>query len=218
MCLIIVKPLGTPMIDEILKVTKEAASSNQDGYGFCYKPNAHYANQLYVDKGYMEVDKMITAIEKLNVTDDDELMIHLRMATTGKVMPLNTHPFVVSDKNYELNTLCTSTNKPVVAHNGWFTIKTEEDYSDTWSWVKNVLSKEANFNALTDETLNFNPEKVKEILGYTSKVGIMFPDQNLQLIGNGWVESKGVFYSNSSYKYHLNKSVANAYYQEYYGD
>lgn len=215
MCLIIVKPLGTPMIDDILKVVKGASKSNSDGFGFSLKSDYLTESSLYLDKGYMDVDSMIKAIESLNIDDSDELMIHLRMATHGKVMPTNTHPFIVTDNETELNTLTGAVNKPIVAHNGYFSITCEKDYSDTWTWVKNKLSNQMIFDAITDMTTEFNPNVIKNHVGYSNKIAIMFPDKDIQLIGNGWVEDNGVFYSHGGYKYHLKNTNVNEC-QDYY--
>lgn len=212
MCLIIVKPLGTPMTDDILKVAKGASRNNRDGFGYALKSEAHKESSLYLDKGYMDVDNMISAIEKLKIDENDELMIHLRMATHGKVMPKNTHPFIVTDNITELDTLQGVVNKPIVAHNGWFDITCHSDYSDTWTWVRNTLSKPGVFDAIIDTSMNFDPKVLKDELGYGNKLAIMFPDMEIQLIGNGWEEHNGVFYSNFGYKTHLkSNTLTNAY-------
>lgn len=40
---------------------------------------------VHVEKGFFKFDELMAAIEKANLKDEDELVIHHRIGTSGKV-------------------------------------------------------------------------------------------------------------------------------------
>lgn len=211
MCLIIVKPFGVNMLPEIFDVIKGASTTNRDGFGFASKTLT--SNHIYIDKGYMDVDKIIDRLKLLKYNEDDELVIHLRARTDGKISPQNCHPFVVSDNENILNTLEGMTKLPVLAHNGMINIKTIGDYSDTWTWVKTVFSNPNINKAFLDSGKDYDARVVQKWFPH-GKLAILSPESEVQLIGS-WQEKNGVYYSNSGYSYYVKHSKKSTVEQSY---
>lgn len=202
MCLITVCPKGTSKNMEILEgFIRNGASSNSQGSGFAYKKNNETG--VYINKGFFLVDDLIAAIEKLNLDDEDELIIHHRISTHGKVDKFNTHPFVVSEKQDEIIYLKGKVNKPVFAHNGIFSEYGDRnsDFSDTYHFCKRFLSIPKITNLLTRDPFLFE-STFDRIIGH-QKLVFLFPekDKELYIVNvDSFTEDGGYYHSNGGYK------------------
>lgn len=90
MCIAIRRPKGKALPKRILLNCWE---NNPDGAGFMYAENG----VLVVDKGFMKWKAFWKAIRPHLFTDDKELVVHFRIATSGKVDYENCHPHMIHD-------------------------------------------------------------------------------------------------------------------------
>ena len=90
MCIAIYKPADKNISKRILG---RCWNNNNDGAGFMYAKD----DRLYVDKGYFEFKKFWKAIRPHILDDPKALVIHFRIATSGKVDAENCHPFLIND-------------------------------------------------------------------------------------------------------------------------
>lgn len=199
MCLISVCPKGTKKYsDEVIQFIKVGVSSNRDGSGFMFKRDGE--SLINVKKGYKSAKELLDAIKEANLNDNDELVIHHRIGTSGKKIATNNHPFVVSRDHETIININCITDKPCLVHNGvfWGLDRYEElnpDFSDTYAFVRYVMSN-------TLELLNNDKhlfEKVfSDILGY-NKVCLLMPNKDLIMLGK-FVEENGYYHSHSGFK------------------
>lgn len=87
MCQAIVKPAGISIEKRILK---NAWDDNPNGAGMAIRKAD---GSVVVAKGYMKFKKFWQAYKKV---ESQDLLIHFRLATTGKVDGANCHPFVIA--------------------------------------------------------------------------------------------------------------------------
>ena len=199
MCLISVCPKGTPKYtDEVKEFIQNGFNSNKDGSGFMYKKEGEYF--VHVEKGFFKFDELMAAIEKANLKDEDELVIHHRIGTSGKVSKENTHPFVISHVHETVCSISIKTNKACLVHNGYFSdiyeyMSKNPDFSDTYAFTRYIMPNVIDF--YVQETKMFK----KAFLGIvgTSKICVLFPYRNLVMMGN-FTEDNGYFHSNGGYK------------------
>lgn len=199
MCLVSVLPKGTVKFsDEVVSFIKNGAESNNQGSGYAFKKSG--SNLINVNKGFFNVDALIEAYKNENLEVDDEVIIHHRIGTQGRIDDENCHPFVVSSDLKECVQIQTTTDKPVLAHNGMFRNLTKYDvngYSDTFSFANGLMSIPQIMDLYMNNKSEF--EKLfKDILGY-SKVVFLFPDRDLMMSGE-FHEDNGYYHSNSGYK------------------
>jgi len=202
MCLISVAKKGTQKnTKEVYDFIRSGAEYNTDGSGFMYKrPNE---GVVHIDKGYFNIQAMIDKLASLNLTEDDELVIHHRTGTSGKISPENTHPFVISDIPLEVEAVNLSIDKPAMVHNGMFSYIHElmwrnKDFSDTYAFARYVLGNKNLLNLYKEDPEYFQ-FIFKGCIG-TDKICILFPeaDRDLEMIGR-FIEHNGYFHSNSGY-------------------
>lgn len=202
MCLITICPKGTlKYSDAVTTYIKNGFETNKDGSGYMYKKEG--SNKVVLSKGYFNLDKMMEALKEEDLQVNDELAIHHRTGTSGESNDVNTHPFVVSDRHNEvIATDYTTSKRPVLMHNGTFRAITfyqnlDKDYSDTYAFVRHVMSSVHIQNLLdTDEKLFTTV--LNEILN-NSRVVLFYPDKDMKKIGN-FIEDEGYFHSNVGYK------------------
>lgn len=199
MCLISCFPSGTKKYsDDVIKYIKSGAASNTCGSGFMFKRSG--SNIIGVRKGYFNVDDLLNEYKTLKFKDEDEIVVHHRIATSGKTNDLNTHPFVISQ---DLNT-CTTVNGdftlPCLAHNGVFGDYTVRgsDYSDTCHFTREFMAI-PEVNMLLERDLDLFKKIFKENIGTWNKVAVLSPYSGLKMIGN-FTEDNGYYHSNGGYK------------------
>lgn len=199
MCIIVYKPQGITMPKN--SILENCFDSNPDGAGFMYQD--HNSNKVIINKGFMTFNSLIIAIQslksELDITAID-LILHFRYATQGSISPGNCHPFPITKKVKELKELQIS-SKMAMVHNGiinfctdYHTNKTKRQaiLSDTQIFIKNYLAK------MNNSTL-FNPAVLALIEESTGSKFVFMDANRTELIGN-FIEDKGIYYSNSTYK------------------
>lgn len=199
MCLISVLPKGTKKYgEEVEAFITSGFKSNRDGSGFMYKRNDD--DKICVKKGYFNLDEMLQDILSAKLNDDDELVIHHRIGTSGLKSPENTHPFVISHDPDEISSTDIITTNSVLVHNGIFrgTYEYEKlngDFSDTYAFVRYYMANGIEW--FKNDTKSFL-RALDGIIGY-SKLCVLFPDRDLIMTG-GFTEDNGYYHSNAGYK------------------
>lgn len=119
MCLIIHKPVGAVIPEELLAA---AAAHNPDGWGLM---GFDVSSRLLLEKhAVVDVAELIDTEHRLR---DAEYVLHLRRQTRGGSGIDNVHPFKVTDGVY-------------LMHNGTFRIPSRvHGRSDTWHFVTELL-------------------------------------------------------------------------------
>lgn len=205
MCLAIFKPKGVPCDEFLYEGIRNSAKGNRDGLGFALKRGGklHIKKGLYQNEsesGY-DIEKFINDIKDQEVGIDEELMVHLRMATMGKVTDINCHPFTCSKSILECTAPNTITDKPALIHNGGFNDfkRTQPDLSDTFEVTNQYFSEMALLHLARTNPELFR-KLIKPIVGH-NKVVLMFPQEkyNTILLGEFQID-KGIYFSNGSYK------------------
>ena len=85
MCVIIVKPVGKVIPEEILK---RSCTLNKDGYGFCAWEEKNPMNLFYT----LNADEFLAKVAEFN-NEKSLLIMHCRLSTGGGVSLQNCHPF-----------------------------------------------------------------------------------------------------------------------------
>lgn len=191
MCIIACKPSGVAMPD--IKTLRHCWEGNNDGAGISYWKVG--MDKVEIIKGFMKFNKLRQAVNDLNFTQEDIVVIHFRYATHGLVDGGNTHPFPLSAKIEELRS-CQWQGECAISHNGVFgSMPCHETLSDTQKFISGIMCNEAIIN-------NLDNKAVQELLGgycgSSSKLAILRPGK-LLMIGH-FIEDKGLFYSNHDYK------------------
>lgn len=99
-----------------------AWKSNTDGFGLAYGDG----RQVQIRKGAMTPEEMLALIASCPDLTDLPVILHLRLATAGKVDPGNCHPYPISGSASRLRTTTLSCGA-AIAHNGHI-------YSGSNSW------------------------------------------------------------------------------------
>lgn len=198
MCLITALPKGKVKYSEHLeKFIRNGMQTNTDGSGFMYKRSG--TNLVNISKGYRTSDAILEAIKNLNLKEEDELVVHHRIGTSGEKNAINMHPFVVSESAMILQATEGEFNLPIMAHNGVFSEFTDRAslYNDTYHFVQQLVAVPEILALIAREPSKF--EKLfKSILSY-NKLAFLFPDRDMVLIGN-FTEDDGYYHSNGGYK------------------
>jgi len=186
LCIILYKPKNVKLPN--LEILDNCFYNNPDGTGFMYQHN----NKVIINKGFMNFNSFVNAINQLQDIINLNLVIHFRLASHGKVTKGNCHPFPISKNITRLTKTTTTTNQAIV-HNGIISFCSDplRKYSDTQIFIKNHLSK-------LDVT---NPAIQNLIQESTNSKYIIMTRDNIYLLGN-FIEKNGVYYSNNSYNYY----------------
>lgn len=200
MCLISILPKGTKKnTQEVHEFIKNGFNCNKDGSGFMYKRNGD--NKITIDKGYFNLTKLIDSIDSLKLTEDDELVIHHRIGTSGLVSAENTHPFLISDVESEINVADITINKPALVHNGMIFgiqeyMRMNTNFCDTYAFARYFMSNKYVMGLFLNNR-NIFKDFADRLLG-TDKLCILFPDRDLEKYGY-FIEKNGYFHSNDGY-------------------
>ena len=90
MCVILVGP----NVKELLSLPLEKAwDINNDGAGFAYRETK--TKRVVCIKGIMSYQGLIDALSSEKIPEHNSVVLHMRVATHGKVKPGFTHPFTV---------------------------------------------------------------------------------------------------------------------------
>lgn len=197
MCLISVVPKGIEKNKEKLKgFIKNGMSTNTHGSGYAIKKNGI----IYLKKGFRDADQLLESICNHNLSLEDELIIHHRTGTSGKQNDINMHPFIVSgDEEVVKITEANEIDSPVMAHNGVFYSYSDHqsDYNDTFHFVNKFVYIPELLSLLKRDPKCW--ESVFKSVISSNKLAFLFPDRDLQLIGE-FKEEDGYFHSHNGYK------------------
>ena len=194
MCIIAYKPLNVAFPEEY--ILKNCFDNNDDGAGFMYTHN----NEVHIHKGYETFEKFMAALNKARAITGDKVpyVMHFRIATQGYERTM-THPFPLSSKMENLKRLRCKCNIGV-AHNGILDITSDgaKTYSDTMKFITDYLS---NIIQSYDWYKNKRTKKLIEHLIDGSRLAILDAHSHCELMGKGWEEDKGIYYSNHTWAY-----------------
>lgn len=212
MCIIIAKEKGKQYNEaELISAIDVAKIHNSDGAGFAFKRGN--SETIYLSKGYLTYyENMLDRLRELNITEDDELIVHLRYATAGNVDSANCHPFVVSSNDELVKSDEIETNLPVMAHNGTFYdySYTKDENSDTVNFIKEFASKEGVLDALAT-IKEASIDRITSLMD-TNRICAIFPGDKPMLRIGDWnkknKEDACFVYSNY---YHIYPDSARAY-------
>jgi hypothetical protein len=194
MCIIVYKPAGIPIPN--YNILLNCFDSNPDGVGYMYQDNN--SDKVIIEKGFMSFNDLIIAIENLNSKIDitaSNLVIHFRYATQGSINPANCHPFPITAKVKQLQQTTITANMAMV-HNGVIPFcldyNNKNKLSDTQIFIRDYLSK-------MDNSTLFNPAVLALIEESTSSKFIFMDNSRVKILGR-FIEDKGIYYSNDTYK------------------
>jgi predicted glutamine amidotransferase len=198
MCVIIVKDKNQTLPKK--DTLKNCFERNPDGAGFMYVESG----KVVIDKGYMTFKSFYKHYKKLcnkfNNFEGKNLVMHMRISTSGGVERENTHPFPITDNYQDMFKLYYRTDIGVM-HNGVISAsrpsKDEEakKINDTMIFTKEYLNRV--YEDWKDCFKNYAFITGVNILT-SSKFAILDKDENLTLIGT-FYEYEGAKYSNTSY-------------------
>lgn len=143
MCVIVYKPDDYIQSEKdriiLLDILDKCSWANPDLCGYMYQENGF----VIIRKGFEYLQDMLDTIsDDILLTKD--IVFHFRIATHGKVIPENSHPFPITSE-LELLTSNHVMSELGIAHNGTLYGSPTTDYfkgkySDTFLFIKMVLS------------------------------------------------------------------------------
>lgn len=195
MCIAIYKPAGVKFPSK--KTLKTCFYNNPDGAGYMYADG----DAVHIEKGFFTFAAFWKALQATRATAGDSapFVLHFRISTQGGIRADCCHPFPLSSNMDALREL--STVAPVgVAHNGIISLTSSYsravDYSDTMEFITEYLSL-----IIQNEKTPTNRKTLELIAKLCeSRLAILDARGVCRLIGDGWREDGGVWYSNGSYK------------------
>jgi hypothetical protein len=200
MCLITYFKEGQPKYGgKVEAFLRQGAESNDEGSGYMFKKKGD--NKIVVDKGYFNVDLLLESLKARGLKDEDELVVHHRICTVGKVSPENCHPFVLSDNPNIVAATQITTKKPCLVHNGGFSklykyIQKNSHMSDTYAFTRYIMSNKGILKMLDEDRDLFN--FLLDDIVNSSRVVIMYPDKPTNVIGH-FYDDEGYMHSNLGY-------------------
>lgn len=211
MCLAIYKQKGVKLDEEFLRESiLSGYISNKDGFGFAIKRHNNHKSELeffrtvpLYGKEKLTIEQCIDKLFSKNIGEDDEVMIHLRMGTSGKVIDENTHPFICDPTTKTDNLLEGTINYPMIIHNGVFSRTayeiTNKDMCDTYHVAKQFFSVPV-VPYLVMKKRNWMKTLFDRFL--SGKVCYMSNNPQIEtfLFGDWPFQEKGIMFSNSAYK------------------
>jgi hypothetical protein len=179
MCVAIVQRPGVRIPEKILEA---AFRANSDGAGLAYCENG----KVVTSKGHMKVDDFIQAYNTAREgRDTTPFLLHCRIATTGKVMPDNCHPFKVKGG--------------VMIHNGSFwTGGRQAELSDTRDFALELSA------FLHKANVTVNRAALSGAIGGYNKVAFLYNDGTTVILNEDKGEWKdNVWYSNTYWQHRI---------------
>lgn len=196
MCIAIYKP--SEMAFPPKKTLKICFNNNPDGAGFMYSDG----DGVNIYKGFTTFSSFWRTLQKARdcVGNAPAFVLHFRISTQAGTRPDCTHPFPLSPKMDDLRKLCTRA-KIGVAHNGIISLTSNSyiktiTYSDTMQFITDYLTliiNDANYYKDKNKLL-----LIERLIG-ASRLAILDGRGRCELIGDGWREDGGCYYSNTSY-------------------
>lgn len=212
MCIAIYKPINS---DFPSKATlKRCFAKNPDGAGYMYALNGC----VYIRKGFMRFEDFWRSLKDIRAKNGDKLayVLHFRISTQAGIRADCCHPYPLSEKMQDLRALKIKA-KIGVAHNGIISLTSSGyhktiTYNDTMQFITDYLS-------LIIRDKNYYKDKntlllIERLVG--SRLAILDGGGHCELIGEGWREDGGVWYSNASYQESAYTYTSNSAYNKYY--
>lgn len=194
MCVIILKPKDVNFPTE--NTLRDCFGHNPDGAGFAYHKQGE--NIVHIRKGFMTVDKLLQALVAANLTQQDSVMYHFRITTSGKTCAANTHPFPITNNINLLKAISVRCDK-ALAHNGILqNIPLHNKKSDTMQFVLNTLSDPIVYHNMHNAATR---ELIELAIGH-SKIAILSSDGTFTIYNEFlWEKEKGLWYSNKHFEH-----------------
>ena len=174
------------------KTLKTCYENNSDGCGFMFAED----NAVHIHKGFMSWRSFKTAFKPYKNRTDLPIVMHFRITTNGGTNPQNTHPFPLTSNVGELRELNIDCNVGI-AHNGIISLTSYANkMSDTMEFIRKygdciITSPQWYYNANSGKLLG---EVIK------SKMLVLSNDGHGEIVGDGWTQEDGVWYSNTTFK------------------
>lgn len=209
MCIAIYKPMGVEF--PYKRTLKRCFMKNPDGAGFMVANGS----VVEIHKGFMGFRSFWRALRSARIVygDDVAYVMHFRISTQGGVRQDGCHPFPLSKDMGDLRKLDTYSDIGV-AHNGvidlctdwsstyssyytrYGSAKKQVDYSDTMKFITEYLSL-----IIRDRDYYKHQDTLDLIAKLCdSRLAILDASGHCELIGKGWEQDHGVWYSNGGYK------------------
>lgn len=190
MCIICVKPSNVDFPAK--SIMKTCFENNSDGAGFAFPMDGEV--QIY--KGFMSFKKFWRAFRRFELDKSVPVVFHFRIATSAGINRPCTHPFPVTQDYKSLQAL-TCTTDMAIAHNGVLTnVTPTKTLSDTMVFIRDYLSQ------VKDEILQSEQIRVAiEKFTAGSKFAVLNGDGDLLMIGSGWIQEKGLYFSNDTFEF-----------------
>lgn len=189
MCLIAVKKQNKELPKK--EYLKNGFLNNPDGVGIALLKSGR--TLAYIKKDFKTFDDFYNWIS-VNVKKEDMLIVHFRLATSGKVDNGNRHPFPITKNKILLRKLelyC----RFIVAHNGVISqYGGNKKYSDTQKFIIDILANVK--NKLNSKTV------LKLIANYIGGDRLAIIDsinQCIILVGE-FIEDEGICWSNTGFR------------------
>lgn len=187
MCIIAIKKASVPMFSD--QLIRNMYDRNPDGAGIMYRKG----NDVHIEKGFFSADKVLEYCHA-HAADlaDTDVVMHFRIATSGKKDGLGCHPYPVWNKNSK--TSCDV--KLAMVHNGildTYGYKGTDEINDTQVFIKELLRKLPH-NFLRNQAIM---SMIGKTIG-TNKLAFLDKD-GVTTVGE-FIEDDGYLYSNTSYK------------------
>jgi hypothetical protein len=188
------KPANIAFPEE--SVLKNCWDNNPDMGGFMYAQNG----KVYIQKGYETWKDFKSALDKARAKTGDRIpyVCHFRISTQGFDKAC-CQPFPLSGNMKALKRLKYDANIGV-AHNGILHLTSDgsKEYSDTMKFITDYLVNIIrNYSWYKDNRTVTLIENLIE----GSRFAILDKQGHCELLGKGWIEDKGCYYSNSTYSY-----------------
>ena len=190
MCIICVKPSNVEFPAK--SIMKTCFENNPDGAGFAFPKDGEV--QIY--KGFMSFKKFWRAFRRFELDKSVPVVFHFRIATSAGINRPCTHPFPVTQDYKSLQAL-TCTTDMAIAHNGVLSnVTPTKTLSDTMVFIRDYLSQ------VKDEILQSEQTRVAiEKFTAGSKFAVLNGDGDLLMMGSGWIQEKGLYFSNDTFEY-----------------
>src|SRR5882757_4865587 len=141
MCLVIIAKSGVSKnSDFLIEAIRKGAISNTDGIGYTFK-KMNKNGQVWISKGFKQVEEFINTLRSKRLKDQDELIIHLRIGNKGATNTAMNHPFVLSNTEEIILSNNKFVEAPTMVHNGTFTEFStyNSQFSDTYNFVQRFM-------------------------------------------------------------------------------
>lgn len=194
MCIISVKDSGADMPTE--QTIRIMFRKNPDGAGYMIQRNGKGA--INIKKGFHDINEFVKAVQGLDVTKEDVLVMHFRIETSGGISDAMCHPFVAHKDPLVANITEIETELLCFAHNGIMRDLNgqSKEFSDTSLFAQDYLSCDHIQKGLYESVAI--QDMIEKYID-DSRLSILHPEKGLLLIGD-WIEEGDLFYSNKNYK------------------